>query len=88
VSQPATLTWFARHELCLFWRDWLSMMTAGKRSREPVLVVVALVFAVLIHLLAYYLVAPLAQAGITPDKATLVTVTGSAFLSWTLTWNR
>jgi len=84
VSQPATLTWFARHELCLFWRDWLSMMTAGKRSREPVLVVVALVFAVLIHLLAYYLVAPLAEAGIAPDKATLVAVTGSAFLSWTL----
>jgi ABC-2 type transport system permease protein len=35
MSQPATLTWFARHELALVWRDFLSMMTAGKRSREP-----------------------------------------------------
>ena len=84
MSQPATLTWFARHEISLVWRDWLSMMTAGKRSREPVVAVAILVFAALIHLLAYVLVVPLARAGIVPDKATLALVTGSAFLSWTL----
>ncbi len=27
------LRWFARHEFRLFWRDWTSMMTAGKRRR-------------------------------------------------------
>jgi ABC-2 type transport system permease protein len=84
VSQPATLTWFARHELSLLWRDWVSMMTAGKRGREPILAVVAVVFAVLIHLLAYYLIAPLADAGIAPDKTTLVVLTGTAFLSVSL----
>jgi len=42
VSQPATLAWFARHELCLFWRDTLSMLTSGRRGREPVLLMVAL----------------------------------------------
>ena len=52
MSQPATLTWFGRHELRLFWRDWISMMTAGKRGREPILAGVAVVFAVLIHMLA------------------------------------
>ena len=84
MSQPATLTWFARHEMCLLWRNWLSLMTAGKRSREPVLVIVAVVFAVLIHLLAYYLIAPVARAGISPDKTTLVVLTGGAFLSCSL----
>jgi ABC-2 type transport system permease protein len=84
VSQPATLAWFARHELNLHWRDWLSMMTAGKRGREPILAAVAVVFVVLIHLLAYYLIAPVAKTGIGPDKTTLVTLTGTAFLSCSL----
>ncbi len=82
--QPATLTWFARHELSLAWRDWLSMMTAGKRGREPIVAVAAAVFAVLMHLLAYAVVAPAVRAGITADKATLTLVTGGALLSWSL----
>ena len=84
MSQSATLAWFARHEFRLFWRDWISMMTAGKRSRESVLAVVAVVVALLSHLLAYAIIAPFAEAGIWPDKTTLVTVTGSAILSWML----
>ena len=84
MSQPATLTWFARHELRLFWRDWFSMLTAGKRRREPVLLVVFLLFVAVFHLVAYVVVRPLAEAGITLDTATLVTITGSALLSWSL----
>ncbi len=84
MSRPATLTWFAAHEMRLVWRDWISFRTAGKRSREPVVAAVAVVFLALIHLLAYFIIAPFADAGITPDKATLVTITGTAFLSWTL----
>ncbi len=84
MSRPATLLWFARHELRLVWRDWLSMMTAGKRSREPMVALAILIFAALIHLLAYGILAPAARAGIVPDKSTLVIVTGSAFLSWSL----
>jgi ABC-2 type transport system permease protein len=84
ACRPATLAWFARHEIALVWRDWLSMMTAGKRRREPMVAVAVLVFVGLVHLLAYAVVAPAAQAGILPDKATLAFVTGTAFLSWTL----
>ena len=69
--QPATLGWFARHELSLAWRDGWSMMTAGKRGREPVVAVALVIFAVFMHLLAYVVVAPAVQAGIMPDKATL-----------------
>lgn len=84
MSRPATLAWFAGHELRLFWRDFLTMMTAGKRSREPLLALVAVAFVVGAHLLASYLVAPYARAGIGADKATLVLVAGSLFLYATM----
>ncbi len=84
MSQPATLVWFARHEFSLVWRDWLSMMTAGKRRREPMVALAILIFAALIHLLAYSILGPAARPGIMPDKAMLALVTGSALLSWSL----
>lgn len=84
MSGPASLAWFARHELRLFWRDWSAMLTAGKRRREPVLILVVGIFVAVVHLVAYFVVVPFAAGGIVPDKTTLVTVAGSAFLSWTL----
>jgi ABC-2 type transport system permease protein len=84
VSRPATLAWFAGHELRLFWRDFLSMMTAGKRSREPALILAAAGFIVLAHLFASWLVAPFAEGGLAPDRATLAAVTGSLFLYATM----
>ena len=78
------IAWFGRHELRLFWRDWISMMTAGKRGREPILAGVAVVFAVLIHMLADFLVVPYVRAGIVPDKATLVVLTGGGLLACSL----
>lgn len=84
MNQPATLAWFAAHEFRLVWRDWISFRTGGKRSREPVVVAVAAAFILLIHLLAYAIIDPLAESGISADKTTLVMITGSAFMSWTL----
>ncbi|NNG02741.1 MAG: permease [Inquilinus sp.] len=84
MSQPATLTWFARHEFGLAWRDWVAMVTAGKRMRKPVVALAIAVFAGLIHLLAYAVIAPAAADGIVPDKATLVVVTGGGLLVWSL----
>jgi ABC-2 type transport system permease protein len=84
VSQTATLRWFAGHELRLAWRDWLSMMTAGKRGRERTLAIALTVFAVFMHLIAYVIVARYAAVGVDPDKATLIAVTGSVVLSFSL----
>ncbi|MBN9308237.1 permease [Devosia sp.] len=81
---PATLSWFAAHEFRLAWRDWLAMMTAGKRVRGIVLFGVLALFYIGLHLLANALMAPWMAAGIGPDKATLVTVTGTGFLFWTV----
>ncbi|HEY4973481.1 MAG TPA: hypothetical protein VII41_07725, partial [Steroidobacteraceae bacterium] len=66
----------------LGWRDWLSLMTAGRRTRARTVTVALIVFAALMHLLAYSMVG--AYAGALPDKATLVTVTGCILLSWSL----
>ena len=82
--QPASIPWFARHELGLFWRDWLGMMTAGRRTRGIVLVVVMLVAAALLHLIANAFIGPWLAAGVAPDKPTLVFLTGGGLLFWTV----
>ncbi|MDH3195031.1 MAG: permease, partial [Hyphomicrobiales bacterium] len=84
MSQPATLAWFARHELNLAWRDWLAMMTAGKRSRERKLAIVLLVLAAILHLIAYGMVGGFADAGASPDKAILIAVTGAMLISFSM----
>ena len=34
MSAAADLAWFARHEIRLAWREWLAMMTGGRRGAE------------------------------------------------------
>jgi ABC-2 type transport system permease protein len=84
MSHPGTLAWFARHESQLAWRDWLSMMTAGRRRRMRTVVIALAVLAALMHLIAYPIVRDYAEAALTPDKTTLVVITGMLALSWSL----
>jgi len=84
VSQPATLTWLAGHELRLGWRDWVSLMTAGRRSRARTVAIALIVFAAFMHLFAYWIVAGYADATVAADTATLVGITGTLLLSWSL----
>ncbi len=53
TSAAGSLTWFAGHELRLAWRDWLSMMTAGRRGRERIVAIAVTTFIVFAHVLAY-----------------------------------
>jgi len=85
MNAPATLVWFARHEMRLSWREWLALMTGGRRRRGIVVAIVVVVIAVVMHLLAYHMIGPTAPSGIAPARATLILVTGSALLSWSLT---
>ena len=50
--RTAALTWFARHEIRLAWREWLAMMTAGRRGRRRSLIIGLLVFVALLHVAA------------------------------------
>jgi ABC-2 type transport system permease protein len=84
VSSAGTLTWFAQHECRLAWRDWLSMMTAGRRRRTRTVAVALALFAAFMHLLAFGMIGRYADVGTHLDKLTLVVVTGSALLSGSL----
>ena len=84
MSSAGTLTWFAQHECRLAWRDWLSMMTAGRRRRTRTVAVALALFAAFMHLLAFGMIGRYADVGSHLDKLTLVVVTGSALLSWSL----
>jgi ABC-2 type transport system permease protein len=84
MSQPGSLTWFARHESRLAWRDWLSMMTAGRRRRMTTVVIALTAFIAFLHLIAYPIVKDYAQVARAPDKSALVVITGMLALSWSL----
>jgi len=85
VSQPASLTWLTGHELRLSWRDWLSMMTAGGRSRVRTATIALVCFAAFLHLFAYWIVAGYANADrVAPDMETLVGMTATLVLAWSL----
>jgi ABC-2 type transport system permease protein len=77
----ASLAWFARHELRLSWRDLLSMLTAGRRGREPILVAMTIVFIAFLHGFAFLIIRQTGPIGIRPDLATLIAVTAAMLLS-------
>lgn len=76
--------WFARHELRLTWRDFMWMMTAGKPKKARIAAAVLLIVVAVLHVVAWYTVAPYAAITFPPERGTLVVVTGSAFLAWTV----
>jgi ABC-2 type transport system permease protein len=56
MSSATALTWFARHEIRLAWREWLAMMTGGRRGRKRRAVIGLMIFAAIMHLPAYAVV--------------------------------
>lgn len=84
TSGTATLSWFARHELTLAWRDWAQMMAGGRGKRERAVVIGTIVFAGLLHWLAYVLLAGVVSGGVDVSKPTLVLMTGIVLLSFSM----
>ena len=82
MTQPGTAIWFARHESRLAWRDWLTMMTAGRRARRRAVALGFLAFVVCMHGVAYLVVGRFAAAAI--DKHMLVGISATLMLSWLL----
>jgi len=80
----AALTWFARHEIRLAWREWLAMMTAGRRFRKRTALIGLIVFAAILHLPAYAVVGRFANLQPPLDKSTLIVITTTIFLAWAL----
>ena len=84
MSLPATLPWFAAHEFRLAWRDWLSMMTAGKRSHLRTAALAFASFIIFMHFIAALALRHVADPGLSPSKTALVVITGCALLAWSL----
>ncbi len=83
MSASANLTWFARHEIRLAWREWLAMMTGGRRKRKYAFVGL-LAFAAFLHLPAYAVVGRFADLQAPLDKSSLIVLTATIFLAWAL----
>src|SRR5262245_66675261 len=60
------------------------MLPAGRRKRARNIAIALVIFAAFMHLLAYSMVGRYAAAGIGPDKATLIIVTGIMLLAGSL----
>jgi ABC-2 type transport system permease protein len=84
MTSSAALTWFARHEIRLAWREGVAMLTAGRRLRKRSSVIWLLVFAALMHLAAYAVIGRFADLQQPLDKPTLIVITACAFLAWAL----
>jgi ABC-2 type transport system permease protein len=82
MMQPGTAVWFARHESRLAWRDWMAMMTAGKRERIYRVTIGFVAFIVFMHVVAYFVIGGFAAAP--PDKPALLRLTSILLLSWLL----
>src|SRR5882672_11636623 len=83
MSSATTLTWFARHEIRLAWREWLAMMT-GRHGRKRAAVIGVIVFAVILHLPAYAVVGSFAKLDTPLDESSLIVITAIIFLAWAL----
>ena len=81
IGAARSLSWFARHEARLTWRDMLAMMTAGRRGRERAAAVWLLAFVVGLHVIAYVVLRNYAPDGLKPDINTLIGVTTAILLS-------
>jgi len=84
MSSAAALSWFARHELRLAWREWLAMMTGGRRRKARVALIGLIVFAALMHLPAWAVIGRYATLAAPLDKTSLIVVTATVFLAWAL----
>ncbi len=80
ILSPGSIPWFARHELSLAWREWVSMMTGGRTRRGVGLAIFSLCAICVLHLMAFGLVLPWVRQGIVLDKATLLLVSGIGLL--------
>ena len=83
MSSATALSWFARHEIRLAWREWLAMMTGGRGKRKRAIVAL-IVFAAVMHLPAYAVIGRFADLELPLAKPELVIITASIFLAWAL----
>src|SRR4029078_10785480 len=83
MSSAAALSWFARHEIRLAWREWLAMMTGARRKRKRA-VIGLLALAAILHLPAYAVIGRFAGLERPLNNQALIVITTTIFLAWAL----
>lgn len=83
MSSATALSWFARHEIRLAWREWLAMMT-GSRGKRKRAIIALIVFAAVMHLPAYAVIGRFADLQAPLGKSELIVITATIFLAWAL----
>jgi ABC-2 type transport system permease protein len=84
MSSATALAWVARHELRLAWREWLAVLTAGRRGRKRAALIGLVVFAAIMHLPAYAVIGRFADLQLPPDISSLIIISATMFLAWAL----
>lgn len=84
MARPGSILWFARHELRLSLRDFLAMMTAGKRQREGRVAIFLLGAAAVLHLIAWGVLGPALRGERGDPLQLLVMVTAIMILPFSL----
>src|SRR5437667_11253564 len=84
AATTTALSWFARHEPRLTWREWLAMMTGGRRRRKRVAIIGLIVFGLIMHLPAWAVIGRYANLQTPLDKSSLIVITATIFLAWAL----
>ena len=77
----ATFSWFARHEMRLAARDFLWMVTAGRRARERTAIIGVLMFATFMHGVAWLVLHAITTPATHPDLPALIGITSTMLLS-------
>lgn len=80
MSAPGSVAWLAAHELRLSWRDWYSLLTAGKRARARKVAIFFVVAAIAVHAFAYFMVRRFSAADFDVDKANYLLLSGGLLL--------
>src|SRR3954470_17804848 len=83
MSSAATLSWFARHEIRLAWREWLAMMTGARRKRKRA-VIGLIALAAILHLPAYAVIGRFSGLQAPLDIQASIVITATIFLAWAL----
>lgn len=80
----ASLTWFARHEISLFWRDWTALIVRGKAHRKIFAGLALGAFVIGMHVVAWFTVTGAVDLQRIDPQAVYIFVTGCALVSLSL----
>lgn len=80
----ASLTWFARHEIGLFWRDWTALIVRGKTHRKIFAGLALAGFVIGMHVVAWFTVTGAVDLANVDPQATYIFVTGCGLVSLSL----